>query len=75
MVDPFLASTPCVYQPPDPIEQKIPDLYPSCAVTRPMAKKANQNHGMQYIDLTYTLIGQFYKYKIPNSLSLSQSDI
>ena len=40
-----------------------------------MAKKANQNHGMQYIDLTDTLIGQFNKDKIPNSLSLSQSDI
>ena len=33
MVDPLLTSTPCVVKLPDPIEQKIPDLYPSCAVT------------------------------------------
>ena len=29
MIDPLLTSTPCVDQPPDPIEQEIPDLYPS----------------------------------------------
>ena len=52
VVDPLLTSTPCVDQPPDPIEQEIPDLYPSCAVTRAMAKKAKLNHGMQDIDLT-----------------------
>ena len=40
VVNPLLTSTPCVDQPPDPIEQEIPDLYPSCAVTRAMAKKA-----------------------------------
>ena len=34
VVDPLLTSTPCVDQLPDPIEQEIPDLYPSCAVTR-----------------------------------------
>ena len=44
VVDPLLTSTPCVDHPPDPIEQEIPDLYPSCAVTRAMAKKANQNN-------------------------------
>ena len=30
VVKPLLTSTPCVDQPPDPIEQEIPDLYPSC---------------------------------------------
>ena len=40
VVNPLFTSTPCVDQPPDPIEQEIPDLYPSCAVTRAMAKKA-----------------------------------
>ena len=45
VVNPLLTSTPCVDQPPDPIEQEIPDLYPSCAVTRAMAKKAKLNHG------------------------------
>ena len=40
VVNLLLTSTPCVDQQPDPIEQEIPDLYPSCAVTRAMAKKA-----------------------------------
>ena len=75
VVDPLLTSTPCVDQPPDPIEQEIPDLYPSCAVTRAMAKKANQNYGMQDINLADTLIGQSFYDEITNSLSPSQSDI
>ena len=75
MVDPLLTSTPCVDQPPDPIEQEIPDLYPSCAVTRAMAKKAKQNNGMQDISLADTLIGQSFNDEISNSLSPSQSDI
>ena len=75
VVNPLLTSTPCVDQPPDPIEQEIPDLYPSCAVTRAMAKKAKQNDGMQDIALTDTLIGQSFNDEISNSLSPSQSDI
>ena len=39
VVNPLLTNTPCEDQLPDPIEQEIPDLYPSCAVTRAMAKK------------------------------------
>ena len=70
-----LASTPCVDQPPDPIEQEIPDLYPSCAVTRVMAKKAKQNHGMQDINLADTLIGQPFNDEISKYFSPSQSDI
>ena len=75
MVDPLLTNTPCVDQLPDPIEQEIPDLYPSCAVTRAMAKKANQNYVMQDINLADTLIGQSFNDEILNSLSPSQSDI
>ena len=75
MVDPFLTSTPCVDQPPDPNEQEIPDLYPSCAVTRAMAKKAKQNNWVQDINLADTLIGQSFNDEISNSLSPSQSDI
>ena len=75
VVDPLLTSTPCVDQPTDPIEQEIPDLNPSCAVTTAMAKKANQNYGMQDINLADTLIGQSFNDEISNSLSPSQSDI
>ena len=55
VVNPLLTNIPCIDQPPDPIEQEIPDLYPSCAVTRAMAKKAKQNDGD--IDLTDTFLG------------------
>ena len=77
MVDPRLTSAPCVDQPPDPFEQEIPDLYPSCvsAITRAMAKKAKQNNGMQDIILADTLIGQSFNDGISNPLSPSQSDI
>ena len=75
VVDPLLTSTPCVHQPPDPIEQEIPDLYPSCAVTRAKAKQAKQNNGMQDINLADTLICQSFNDEILNSLSPSQSDI
>ena len=45
VVIPLLTIIPCIDQPPDPIEQEIPDLYPSRSVTRAMAKKAKQNDG------------------------------
>ena len=44
VINPLL-TIPCIDQPPDPIEQEIPDLYPSCAVIRAMAKKANRMMG------------------------------
>ena len=75
VVDPLLTSTHCANQLSDPIEQEITDLYPSCAVTRAMAKKANQNNGMQDINVADTLIGQSFNDDISNSLSPSQSDI
>ena len=40
VVNPLVTDMPCMDQSPDPIEQELPDLYPSCAVTRAMAKKA-----------------------------------
>ena len=75
VVDPLLTSTPCVDQPPDPIEQEISCRFPSFAVTRAMAKKASQNYGMQDINLADTLISQSFNGEISNSLSPSQSDI
>ena len=71
----WLTSTLCVDQTPDPIGQKISDLYPSSAVTRAMTKNPNQNHGMQDINLADTLIGQSFNDGISDSLFPSQSDI
>ena len=46
VVNPLLTTIPCTYQPPDPTEQEVvPHLYPSCAITRAMAKKTKQNDG------------------------------
>ena len=69
VIIPLLTNIPCIDQPPDPIEQEIPDLYPSCAVTRVMAKKAKQNDGD--IELTDSFLGQSFKHEITNSLSSS----
>ena len=71
VVNPLLTNIPCIDQPLDPIEQEICDLYPSCAVTRAMAKKAKQND--RDIDLTDTFLGQPFKHEITNSLSSSLS--
>ena len=72
VVNPLLTTIPCIDQPPDPIEQEIPDLYPSFAITRAMAKKAKQNE--LDIDLTDTFLGQSFKHEIINSLSPGLSD-
>ena len=58
VVNPLLTNIHYIDQPPDPIEQEIPDFYPSCAVTRAMAEKAKQNDGG--IDLTDTFFGQSF---------------
>ena len=39
VVNPLVTGTPRIDQSPDLIEQALPDLYPSCAVSRTMAKK------------------------------------
>ena len=72
VVNPLLTNLPCIDQPLDPIEQEIPVLYPLCAVTRAMAKKAKQNDGDIY--LTNTFLGQSFKHEITKSLSSSLSD-
>ena len=69
VVNPHVTDTPCMDQSPDPIEQELPDLYPSCAVTRAMAKKAMLTGNQSDIDLTDSFIGQSFKNEITKSLS------
>ena len=69
VVNPLVTDTPCMDQSPDPIEQEIPDLYPSCAVTRAMAKKAMLTENQSDVDLTDSFIGQSFKNEITKSLS------
>ena len=58
MVNPLVTDTPNLDQTPDPIEQDIPDLYPSCAVTRAMAKKATHHDNHSDINFSETFLGQ-----------------
>ena len=39
VVNPLVTGMSCMDQSPDPIEQELPEFYPSCAVTRAMTKK------------------------------------
>ena len=74
VVNPLVTDTPNIGQTDDPIEQEIPDLYPSCAVTRAMAKKAILKDSNSDIDLTDTLIGQYFNNEVKKSLDPSLSD-
>ena len=70
VVTSLVTDTPCMDQSPDPIEQELPDLYPSCAVTRSMAKKAMMTENQSDVDLTDSFIGQSFKNEITKKLLL-----
>ena len=74
VVNPLVTDTPNIGQTDDPIEQEIPDLNPSCAVTRAMAKKAILKNSNSDIDLTDTFISQYFNNEIKKSLDPSLSD-
>lgn len=59
-VNPILSEEPCVDQNPDPIEREISDLYPACAFTRAMSRKALQkdNDTNAEVNLADTCVGQ-----------------
>ena len=69
VVNTLVTDTPCMDQSPDPIEQDLSDLYPSCAVTRATAKEAMLTKNQSDIDLTDSFIGQSFKNEITKSLS------
>ena len=69
VVNPLVTDTPCMDQSPDPVEQELPDLYPSCAVTGAMAKKAMLTENQSDVDLTDSFKGQLFKNEITKSLS------
>ena len=69
VVNPLVTDMPCMDQSPDLIEQELPDCYPSCAVTRAMAKKAMLTENQSDVDLTDSFIDQSFKNEITKSLS------
>ena len=64
VVNPLVTDIPCMDRSPDPIQQELPDLYPSCAVTRAMAKKAMLTENQSDVDLTDSSISQSFKNEI-----------
>ena len=66
VVNPLVTDTPNIGQTDDPIEQEIPDLYPSCAVTRAIAKKAILKDSN--LTLTDTFIDQYFNNEIKKAL-------
>ena len=74
LVNPFVTDTPNIGQTDDSVEQEIPGLYPSCAVTQAMAKKAILKNSNSDIDLTDTFISQYFNNEIKKSLDPSLSD-
>ena len=67
--DKVVTGMPCMDQSPDSIEQELSDIYPSCAVTRAMAKKAMLTENQSDVYLTDSFIGQSFKNEITKSLS------
>ena len=67
VVDPVVCDTPCFDQEIDPVEQKIPHLYPACAVTRSMAKKSPD------VDLSDTFLSQVFDVDSRDDISTSCS--
>ena len=66
VVNTLVTDTPCMDQSPDPIEQELLDLYPSCAVTRAMAQEAILTENQSDIDLNDSFIGQSFKIRLPS---------
>ena len=72
VVNQLITDTLNIGQTADPIEQKIPDLHSSCAVTRDMAKKAILKNSNSDNDLTDTVIGQYFDNEIKKSLDIDR---
>ena len=75
VVNPLVSDKPSFDQSPDLVEQEFPDLFPACAVTRGMAKRAIENDFGCDIDLADTLFDQIYSGEINKSLNISPSEI
>ena len=70
VVNPLVTDTPLLDQTPDPIEQEIPYIFPSFAVTRAMAKKAILNNENKDVDLFDTIIGQSFNDQVNKAIPI-----
>ena len=69
MINPLVTDTSCMDQSSYPIEQELPDLYSSGAVTRAIIKKAMLTENQSDVDLTDSFIGPSFKMRFNKSLS------
>ena len=66
IVNPLITAKPCVDQTCDQSEQDDSHLYPACAITRAISKKAlecNKDNDESGVDLSDTFVGQVLKEK------------
>ena len=79
ILNPLVTDTPSCDQTPDLIEKEIPDLYPSCVVTRAMSNKAILNAHNADVDLSDTIINQSFNDQVSqtvnNSLPKAETDL
>lgn len=77
-INPLVTDRPCSECKPDPIEQEIPDLYPSCAVTRAMSKNVCQkreidNKNTPAVDLSGTFLTELFNTDEPSYSDMPSS--
>ena len=77
VVNSLVTDTPLTDSVPDSHEQEFSDLYPSCVVTRAMAKEAALDSSNNEVDLSETMFGQIFNDPVKDtsfdSLSLKQT--
>ena len=62
VINPLVTENPCFDRTPDPIEEEVPGLYPSCAITRAMSKKkALEDDISSDVDLSDTFLSQVFQ--------------
>jgi hypothetical protein len=74
-IDPILSDKPIISQSPDPIEDIIPNLYPSCAVTRAMSKQQLNSQDADDVDISDTFLPTLLDNSRENSEKFSTSNL
>jgi len=74
VVYPLVTDKPSLDSSPDPIEEEFPDLFPSCTVTRAMAKKAIENDLCSDVDDNIISFGHLFDTEVDTPLHDSQTE-
>ena len=74
-VDLILSDKAIISQSPDPIEDVIPNLYPSCAVTRAMSKQQLNSENAEDVEISDTFLATLLDNSRENSEKFSTSNL